>query len=102
MQWTGKGKVVVASPGTPVPLAPAAGPAVKVNTIMVSFDSADGTSVVVYVKDNNGNKITSLSSVNSQPVIFVSASDNQLDLRNFQIDASTGTTYGPVVGYGVV
>ena len=47
MQWTGKGKVVVASPGTPVPLAPAAGPAVKVNTIMVSFDSADGTSVVV-------------------------------------------------------
>jgi hypothetical protein len=99
MQWTGKGKVTVATSGTIVPLAPANGPAVKINTLMVTFDTSDGAATV-YVKDQAGNILSSMSSGNTQPVVFTAPGSNQLDLRNFSIDASANGK-GPFVAYGV-
>ena len=97
MLWTGKGKVVVASAGTPVQLSTVK---VAVNTILVTYDSTDG-SVTIYVKDGNGNVIASMATAASaQPILFTAPGSNQLDLRNFWIDSSVSGK-GPYVGYGV-
>jgi len=96
MQWTGMGKITVAAAGTPNPLSPAS-IQVKVNSILVTFDSTDG-SVIVFVKDAAGNVIAPVPT--SQPLLLTSANGNQLDLRNFQIDSNTNGK-GPYVAYGV-
>lgn len=96
MQWTGMGKVTVATPGTLVPLST---DVLKVNTLLITYDPSDATATIM-VKDVAGNTIAAMASASSQPIQFTAPGGNQLDLRNFQIDSGTGGK-GPFVGYGV-
>lgn len=96
MQWTGMGKMAVVASGTPVPLSLVV---LKVNTLLITYDPADGTSFV-YVKDVAGNILAAMASPNANPIVLTAPGGNQLDLRNFQIDSGTNGK-GPYVGYGV-
>jgi hypothetical protein len=99
MQWTGMGKITVPTAGTPVALANSTGPAIKINTLMVSVDPADGA-VTVYIKDVNGNIMSAMLGPNATPNTFTSPGGDQLDLRNFKMDVSVSGK-GPIVGYGI-
>jgi hypothetical protein len=96
MQWIGKGKVTVASSGTPVALSVTK---VAINTLLITYDPAD-SGATVYIKDNNNNVIAAMSSAAAPPIQITAPGGNQLDLRNFQIDSGTNGK-GPYVGYGV-
>jgi hypothetical protein len=90
------GKVAVASHGTPVPLSV---DPVKINTLLVTYDPADGTSTIM-IKDVAGNVIAAMASASAPPIQITAPGGNQLDLRNFQIDSGSDGK-GPYVGYGV-
>ena len=98
MKWIGMGKVSVGTPGTPVPLASDPNTAVKVDQVKFAYDPADG-SHVIYVKDRAGNVMLASNSPNIPPLSFESyGTGDQLDLRDFQVDADTGGA-GPFVSY---
>lgn len=100
MLWTGKGKVTVATAGTPIPLATVQ---TKVNTLMITYDSGD-VPATIYVKDRSGNIMASMAasstSATPTPLTFSSTASDQIDLRDFQIDSSTNGK-GPFVAIGV-
>jgi hypothetical protein len=101
MLWVGLGKVAVATAGVPVPLSTLYAPTLKVNTVMVTYDPADGSSTVI-VKDRAGNIMANMSSVQAPPTVFTAPGGDQLDLRDFQIDVASGSNgKGPTVALGI-
>lgn len=97
MLWTGRGKVNIATAGTPVSLATGA-TTLKVNMIIVTYDPADATAVV-YVKDRSGAIMAAMGGSSNAPIVFTAPGSNQLDLRDFQIDSGTNNK-GPYVAIG--
>lgn len=78
---------------------PISATALRVNTVLVSFDPAD-TTATVYIKDAAGKVIIALISTSQTPFRLGGTPQGYVDLSKLFVDSGTNSK-GPYVGYEV-